>query len=197
MANTKVPERKLTKKNKRMIILAVICVLLVSTVSIILITHSKGNDAEKASSFRTAQSDDDEGPGSNGGGNRESSGEDTADTTFTSEFNPSDLYETAWVRESDSGKMVYVFNDIGDCYYAEGEGDSVMEMDGVWARSKFSDGQVIFTPYGQPEDYDDIKPLEGLYSIEITNNNTAIKMNGIEFKRDDYSRWTVYSMEGE
>ena len=74
---------------------------------------------------------------------------------------------------------------------------TVMEMDGVWARSEFSDGQVIFTPYGQPEDYDDIKPLEGLYSIEITNNNTAIKMNGIEFKRDDYSRWTVYSMEGE
>lgn len=177
--------KKLTRKNKRMIILSVIAIILVAGMSIFLITHNSngptdenGNPAEKGEVAQDVL------PGDEGS----DSEADEADDAYSSEYDPAILYETAWSREENGIKEIFMFNELGDCFYGTIQGDAV---EGEWGYAEFSPGQVIIEPYTTNGTIE----KQGMHRLEIRNNNKSIKIDNIEYKLDDYGKWINFSME--
>ena len=189
MAETKkkpeIQRKKLTRKNKRMIFFSIIAVVIIAAACIFLITHSNRIPVDESGNpIKQGELDENAIPGDESG----DADEDENDNGYSSDYDESTLRSTAWVYDDGSVKEVYMFNEQGDCFYGTTSGE---ELDGTWSYTSYDTGQIIFDPYS--DDADCLQ--DGMHSFAIKNNNKAIKIDGIEYVRDDFDKWINYSME--
>ena len=181
-------KKRMTRKNKRMLIFSIIAVVLIAATSIFLFTHNGNGPIDKnGDPAKKGEMSQDIMPGDEG----EDSDGDEADSEYSREYDPQILYATAWSHEENGVKEIYMFSEIGDCFYGTVRRDTVS---GDWWYTTFSTGQIILDPYG-PEATDESSSVEGLHDFEIKNNNTAIKIDNVEYKLDDYNKWVNLPME--